>query len=164
MHTRTRFALLIALALGAAACRQPDGPIPTPSREQRNEIGDIARDMQNLVNRDAEAPADLANDINKYGQTEEAVAQSQELARRLVAALPGARLDDATADRVAHTLWLALTATELSTRQVDALEAELTQLLTSAGVPQERAESVAQQLGEVQREVTNNPKRWYQLF
>ena len=72
MQTFVRIALVLALAFSAAACRQADGPVPVPTRDQTNEIGDIARDMLSVVNKDAQAGEDLKSDLGKYGQNAEA--------------------------------------------------------------------------------------------
>lgn len=164
MQTLIRCALVAALVASATACRQSDGAAPTPTEDQRNEIGDLARDMINLVNKDPEAPKDLENDIVKYGETDEAVEQAQELTRRLIDALNVARLEEQTAQRLAHSLWVGVTATQYSQRQVEALQADVKSILLSTGVTDQGAEAVAQQLGAVQKEITNNPKRWYQVF
>jgi hypothetical protein len=164
MFPSTRLALLLALALLAPGCRQADGPLPQPANEQTNEIGDIARDMANVVNKDPQGPEDLKGDLAKYANNDDARVRIDALADNLVQALGSARLDDATAQRLAHTLWVGITATELSERQVEVLERELKGILSSAGVPDDRAQPVADRLGAVQEVVTLNPKRWYQVF
>jgi len=163
MKTLVRGALIAAL-LGGAACRQPDGRTPIPTADQQNEIGDIARDLLNLVNNDREAPGDLASDLQKYTEEDAGLDQSKELTRRLIEGLEGARLDEPTAEQLARTLWVGLTARDYSNRQVDALKTELTAVLTKAGVPANRAQPIAEQLGAVQQAITTNPKRWYQVF
>lgn len=164
MLLSTRLAVALVLGLAAAGCRQPDGQAPTPTADQTNEIGDIARDMINVVNKDPQGPEDLRADLSKYGQDAEATAQIDAFARQLTGALADARLDDATAERLAKTLWVAVTARDLSARQIDALEQELEDVLASAGVPEERAQPIANRLDEMQRAITDNPKRWYQVF
>jgi hypothetical protein len=156
--------LAVAVTLGCSGCRQPDGRMPTPVRDQSNEITDVARDMINIVNKDPQAPEDLRSDLSKYGDNASAVAKANELAKAVAAALPGARLEDETANQLARTLWVGLTATELSERQVDTLKRDVKATLASAGVEEGRAQPVADKLGEVQSVVTKNPKRWYQLF
>jgi hypothetical protein len=163
MRTWTTLSLAALLAL-AAGCRQPDGPTPAPTPDRQNEIRDLAKDMINVINSDPEAPGDLADDISRYAPNPEASEASRELARRLADALPSARLDDPTAQRLAHSIWVGLTATELSARQVDVVKTDVRGILQGAGVAEPQAESVAQQLGVVQEEITNNPKRWYQVF
>jgi hypothetical protein len=164
MQRLSRFALALVLTVGAAACRQADGPIPQPARDQTNEIGDIARDMINVVNKDPQAGDDLRSDLSKYGQNKEASAKASELAVQIAQALPGARLDDATAQKLAHTMWIGVTAKQLSERQIGALQKDLKDTLTLAGVEESRAQPVADKLGEVQKATSENRRRWYQMF
>jgi hypothetical protein len=138
--------------------------MPTPTTDRTNEIGDIARDMANVVNKDPQAPQDLRDDLARYAQSEDATAPIDNLARDLVPALNTARLDDATAQRLAHTLWVGLTARDLSERQVGVLQRELKGILTQAGVADDRAQPVADRVADVQKVITSNPKRWYQVF
>ncbi len=159
-----RLVLVVTLVLCAAACRQADGPMPTPSADQNNEIGDIARDMVNVVNKDPQAAEDLRSDLSKYGTDAEETAQIDALAQEMAKVLDGARLDDQTAQRLASTLWITVTAKQLSTRQVDGLGREVKNALASAGVAEDRAQPIANRLGDVQRVITDNPKRWYQVF
>lgn len=154
-------AVLVAAVL---ACRQADGPAPTPTPDQSNEIADISRDMMNVVNKDPQAPDDLRSDLMKYSPNEAASREIAQLARDLTQALASARLEDQTAQRLAQTLWLGLTAKDFSERQIEALEAELKTVLASAGVTEERAQPIADRLGEVQKAITDNPRRWYQVF
>ena len=145
-------------------CRQADGPIPAPNREQSNEIGDIARDLMNVASKDAQAPEELVNDIGKYGTNDEAVAQMNALAREVAQALSGARLDEQTAQAFARVLWVGVTARELSERQIETLERDVKTTLAPTGVPEERAQSIANRLSAVQKTITANPRRWYQVF
>jgi hypothetical protein len=167
MSTSVRPALLalpLALSLCLSGCRQADGPTPTPNREQTNEIGDIARDLMNAANKDPQAPEELQNDIAKYGSNDEAVQQMNLLAQEVSQALAGARLDDQTAQSLAKTLWLGLAAKDLSERQVETLGRDVKTTLASTGVPEARAQSIADRLSAVQKTITANPRRWYQVF
>jgi hypothetical protein len=62
------------------------------------------------------------------------------------------------------TLWVGLTARELSERQVETLSREVKTALASTGVPENRAQSIADRLSAVQKSITANPRRWYQVF
>lgn len=162
---RLRFlALPLALSFSLAGCRQADGPTPTPNREQANEIGDITRDLMNVANKDPQAPEELRTDIVKYGSHDEATQQMNALAQEIAQTLAGARLDDLTAQSLATTLWVGLTARELSERQVEALGREVKTTLASTGVPEDRAQSIVNRLSAVQKTITANPRRWYQVF
>jgi hypothetical protein len=164
MRSLWRFVLLVVVAASAAACRQSDGPIPTPNREQNNEIGDIARDLINVANKDPQAPDELRSDLAKYAQNAEAEQRMRELADAVLQAVAGARLDPQSAENVAGKLWLGLNARDLSERQVKALGEEMTRALASTGVPEDRAQSIGDRLGAVQKTITANPRRWYQVF
>jgi hypothetical protein len=164
MPTAVRIALALTLCVAAGGCRQPDGPLPTPARDQSNEIGDIARDLMNVANKDPQAPEELKSDLSKYGHTEEAVAQINALSNDLAQAIGAARLEEQTAQSLAKTLWVGLNGRELSERQVDVLEREVKGVLAPTGVPEARAQAIADRLGEVQKVITNNPRRWHHVF
>ena len=164
MPTSVRLVLVLALSLVVCGCRQADGPTPTPTREQSNEIGDITRDLINVANKDPQAPEELRTDIAKYGSNDEAVQQMNGLAQEVSQALAGARLDEQAAHNLANTLWVGLTARDLSERQVETLGRDVKTALASTGVPEDRAQSIANRLSAVQKTVTANPRRWYQVF
>jgi hypothetical protein len=73
-------------------------------------------------------------------------------------------LSEQAAQQLAHDLWLAVSAREMSERQVEALQMDLQTVLVSAGVPEANVAPVLEQVEEVQRLVTNRPKRWYEFF
>jgi hypothetical protein len=164
MPTFVRIVFVLALSLVGGGCRQADGPTPTPTREQANEIGDITRDLINVANKDPQAPDELRTDIAKYGSNAEAVQQMNGLAQEVSQALAGARLDEQAAQSLASTLWVGLTARELSERQVEALGRDVKTALASTGVPEDRAQSIANRLSAIQKTITANPRRWYQVF
>jgi hypothetical protein len=157
-------ALPCALPFLLGGCRQADGPTPTPNREQANEIGDIARDLINVSNKDPQAPEELRTDMAKYGTNDAAIQQMNGLAQEVSQALAGARVDEQAAQSLATTLWVGLTARELSERQVETLSREVKTALASTGVPENRAQSIADRLSAVQKSITANPRRWYQVF
>jgi hypothetical protein len=138
--------------------------MPTPTADQRNEIRDIAQDMINVTNKDQSGAADLANDVGKYIDEGEAAEHVASFTRELAGVLSTARLDDQSAERLAHSIWVGLTATELSERQVETVENDVERSLTSAGVASDRANAVAQHIGRIQETITDNPRRWYQVF
>ena len=149
-----------------SACRQADGPVPTPSADRRSEIGDISRDIQSIASgRDPQAPEDLADDLRRYTEDRQSATSAvTELSRRAAAALAGREVPEQAAQQLAHHFWLAISARELSDRQVESLQNDVQALLVSVGAPQDRAQQVAAQVGEVQRAVTDRPRRWYELF
>ena len=82
------YAVILAVALPLAACRQADGPMPASTAATANEIGDISRDLQNLASGSPEGPKDLSDDIGHYAEdTNGGQAAAAELSRRLGEAL-----------------------------------------------------------------------------
>lgn len=156
-------ALVLALALGAG-CRQADGPAPAPTTDQTNEIGDIARDLLNVAGNDAQAPEDLRSDLTKYAPDRDAAARVDELSREVSRAIAGTRLDERQAQELAHKLWLALTARQFSDRQVETLQKELKTILSALGITEDRAQPIVAKVSDVQKSITENPRRWYQVF
>jgi hypothetical protein len=164
MKSHVTHIIVLAAAVSVGACRQADGPIPTPNESTQNEIGDISRDLQAVAARDSQAPLDLAHDLRKYSDRSSVQPAIDELSSRTARVIAGSKLTAQTADRLAHNLWIAVAARKMSQRQVEALQNDLHALLVSAGVAEERAEPVAAQVEEVQRLVTTRPKRWYEFF
>jgi hypothetical protein len=165
MTSRVRGALLIVLSLVAAGCRQPDGPMPTPNQNVQDDLVDIGRDLMYIATgSDPAAPQDLSADLRKYVTRDEAMPVVEELSRRTAGAVANTKLPEQTAQRLAHTLWVAIAAREMSDRQVEALQNDTQSMLISVGVADEPAAQVAAQLGEVQRVVTDRQRRWYEWF
>lgn len=165
MKFHARYALLIALALTLGACRQADGPMPTPSPGVQEELKDVTQDLRNVAAaRDPQAPEDLVHDLRKYVRRSSAAPAVDELSRRAARALAGSTLTEQAAQRLAHDLWTAIEAREISDRQRESLQNGVQSLLMSVGVAEEGAQQVAAQVGEVQRQVTDRPRRWYEWF
>ena len=158
--------VLVAVTLvSVSACRQADGPVPTPSAETQEELVDVARDLQYVASgRDPEARTYLAADLRKYARRVSARPVVEELAQRTSTAVAGINLAEQDAQRLTHNLWLSVAAREISERQVEGLQGDMQALLLSIGAPQDRAEQVVAQVGEVQRAVTDHLRRWYELF
>jgi hypothetical protein len=164
MKSRAR-TIVFMLPLLLAACRQADGPMPEATGEVPNRLADISRDLQAVARGDAQARQDLADDVTVFVDEEQDRRQAVgELSRRAADVVSGSRLTEQSAQRLAQQLWTAAAARELSQRQVETLQGEMHALLVEVGVPEDRAENVATQVGEVQRLVTSRPKRWYEVF
>ena len=164
MILRMRVGVVVGAVLMVSGCRQPDGPVPTPNDNVQEELVDVSRDLQNIAaGRDPEALQDLAADLSKYaGPT--AKPTVEELSRRTASAVAGTELTEQAAQRLTHNLWLAITARDISERQIESLQNDTQSLLMSIGVAEDPAHEVALQVGEVQRAVTDRPRRWYELF
>jgi len=165
MRSRARYVLVVIVGLSVGACRQADGPIPSPSQNVQEELVDVTHDLENVASaRDPQAPRDLADDLRKYAHEPSNEPAVDELSLRVAKALAGINVDEQAAQRLTHMLWLSAEARELSERQIEVLQNDVQSLLISVGVAQENADLVAAQVGEVQVAVTERPRRWYELF
>ena len=165
MKSCARYVVIVIAGLSLGACRQADGPIPAPNQTVEGELVDVTHDLQNIAaSRDPQAPKDLADDLRKYTFRSDAEPAVDQLSQRTATVLPGVELTEQAAQRLAHNLWLSVTALELSERQVETLQNDVQSLLMSVGVADENAEQVAAQVGEVQSAVTDRSRRWYELF
>jgi hypothetical protein len=164
MRSTVRFVLIPAAVLSLAACRQADGPIPTPNLATQNEIDDLSRDLLGVVSRVDQSDRNLADGLHKYTENPDILPAFDELARRTSSVVAGSRLSQTAAQQLAHALWLTVAAREMSGRQVEALQTEMQAVLIAAGVPEPDAQPVVAQVGEVQRLVTARPKRWYEFY
>jgi hypothetical protein len=164
--TRTSaYVFVVAVALSLAACRQADGPLPPATGTVPNELGDISRDLQNLASGNAEGPKDLADDIGHYAEgTSGGQAAAAELSRRLGQALTGKTFTLAQALPLAHSCWASVASRQLSEKQVENLQNDMTSQLMSLGVQEQQAQNVAAQVGVVQQAVTARHRRWYELL
>ena len=165
MSSCPRGLLIVVLALFLGGCRQADGTIPTPNEASQEELVDVARDLQNVATgRDPNGPQDLADDLGKYTEKATARTRIDELSARTAKAIAGRDLADQDAQRLAHNLWVSVSARDLSERQVESLQNDMQAHLVSIGVGEESAQQVAAQVGEVQSSVSLRPRRWYELF
>ena len=157
-------AFIVIISLGVAACRQADGPMPAAEGEVPNRLVDISRDLMSVSRGDTQAQQDLAEDLRVFVDRKEAIPAANELARRTSDVVAGKTLDDQNAERLAHHLWTAAAARDMSQRQVESLQNDLHALLVSVGVPEDNALNVASQAGEVQKLVTTRARRWYEFY
>lgn len=139
--------------------------MPAPNSNVQEDLADIGRDLTYIATgSDPAAPQDLAADLRKYVTRDVATPVVEELSTRTASAVANKKLPEQTAQRLAHTLWMAIAAREMSQRQVETLQNDTQSLLMSIGVADEQAEHVAMQVGEVQRVVTDRVRRWYEWF
>jgi hypothetical protein len=165
MNRRALNLLCVCGVLFLAACRQPDGPLPIETEDDPNRLVDVTRDLLNMAGGDANAPQEFADDVKVWGTTSSAPwEEGDELARRLAAALKGKDLSEQSAAQLARQIWLAAAGRQLSSRQVGRLQTDIRMLLVSVGVAEDAADSVAEQISEVQDAVTTKRRWWFQLF
>ena len=147
----------------ATGCRQPDGPIPTRTADEQNEVGDVSRDILALAGGDASAAEDLAQDLATLGPHETGRAAAPDMARRLQAALRGRSVSEQQAMRLADQMYLTFGADKLSGRQVTEIQQNVRALLTEVGAPAETIEPAVEQVATAQALVNTAPRRWWQL-
>ncbi len=165
MRLRAHVVLIVIMGLSLGACRQADGPMPTPSEDVQEELDDVMRDLQNVASgRDPQARQDLADDLRKYTDVPSTEPAVDELSGRTATVLAGVDLAEQAAQRLAHSLWLSVVARELSERQMETLQDDVLSLLMAEGIAEDSAQLVAAQIGEVQGAVGARPRRWYELF
>ncbi len=161
----TAIAFVALLSLGLSACRQADGPLPERSSSNRqDDIEDIGKDILNVVGKDANGPAEMTEDLQKFAQTPEAGAKVNELAGKLKQVLPGITLTPPEAQQLAEKLWQGISATEITGRQVEVLQDEVKVSLVNAGVPESEALATVAVLTDIQKATTKRVRRWYELF
>jgi len=158
-------ALVLVVAL-TAACRQPDGSLPPLDEQDTNRISDLAHDLQAIAGGDVSAHKDFAQDLVVFVDPHAQEAQTTVLgfAGRLAEAVASAKLTEQSAQQLAHTTWSLVGATEMSDRQIRAMQVELRTQLSASGVGQERVDAIAAEIPTVQRAVTTRPRRWFEVL
>lgn len=167
MSSRLFVVVCVAVAFAAAGCRMADGPLPTPSGEDLNRLDDLRRDVGNVVGGHEEAKKDFADDLLvfiKPGVKPEAPAAINELARLISDAAVAAQLKEAALPPLLKQVWTAVAARELSEKQVTVLQADVKTTLTGLGVAEPAAQSISNQIGTVQKAVTDRERRWFEVF
>jgi hypothetical protein len=141
--------------------------MPMPSSEDLNRLDDLRRDVGNVVAGHAEAKQDFTDDLLVFvtpGTKPEAPAAISELARLVADAAQSAQLKEAALPPLLKQVWTAVAARELSEKQVTALQADVKTTLTGLGVAEPAAQSVSNQIGTVQKAVTDRARHWYEVF
>jgi hypothetical protein len=157
--------LCIAGASAAAGCRQADGSLPAERVDDQDRIRDVSRDLLNLAGGDAKAQGEFADDLKVWGTTSnDPWPPGDELAKRMAAALKGKKLTEEAAAQLARQLRIAAEGGDLSNRQVDRLQEDITGQLVAIGVSSDAAEEVADQIEEVQDAVKTRRRWWFQVF
>jgi hypothetical protein len=162
----SRIVFVVAVAVASAAmsgCRQPDGAVPKQDEEQVNRTADLSRDLQNVARGDQNAVNDLADDLQVIGRLPAPPERVRELAGALQTALAGKTISDEAARRLADSLFVVMAARQLSERQVETLQTEITIQAKAAGADDARAANIANAVARLQGDVTANRKRWYQF-
>jgi hypothetical protein len=167
MILRLPAVLCVAVALSAAGCRMADGPMPMPGKEDLNRLDDLRRDLGDVVAGHPEAKKDFADDLLVFVNAEkkpDAPAAINELARLIGDATIAGQIKEAAMPPLLKQVWVALAGRELSEKQVTTLQADIKTTLTGLGVPEPPAQAVSNQIGTVQKAVTERKRRWYEVF
>jgi hypothetical protein len=152
------------IVFGLAGCRQPDGRLPSKVGEQFNKTEDISRDLQNLAGKATGAISDLHEDLGTMGPATPPADLSNQLASALDGALAGRKLSDQDARRLADTLFVVVTARDLSRKQIEQLGTDLGAELKKLGVQDPAVERVTTAAYKLQAAMTTNVKRWYHVL
>jgi hypothetical protein len=155
-------ACVVVVVAVSPACKQPDGPIPQPTPEEQNEIGDLSRDLLAVAGGDTQAVQDLRDDLVNVGPSERGARFVPEMAARFGRALSGRTLTEEQARTLAHQMYLTFAATALSTKQIDKIQEDVRAQLTQIGAPPDAIEQVTAQIEAVQMELTTSQRRWWQ--
>jgi hypothetical protein len=165
MRTNRVVPVIVAVVLlGISGCRQPDGSMPKPDEEQVDRIQDLSRDLQNLASGNADAPMELGDDLTVISRMPVPEARVKELVQALQASLRGKTLSDEAAHRLAESMFLVMSARQLSDRQIENLQTEITDQVKALGADEAAATQVAAVAGTLQGEVRTTRRRWYQWF
>ncbi len=157
-------AMVVALALGAAGCKQADGPLldaATPDRV--GDMGDIGKDLMAIQAKDPSGAPDFIEDLSKLCPEKAGEEPSRKLATQVASAVQaGGKLTMPDAVKLGTALWQTVAAREISLSQAKALRKDVNQILTSAGAAD--TDPVLDQMAVVQKAVTRRQARWYEFF
>ena len=167
MTSRAFIVLCLAAACAAAGCRMADGPMPMPSAEDTNRLDDLRRDLGDVVAGNAEGRKNFADDLLVFVDVSEkpdAVPAINDLARQIAEAAAATQMKEAAAPPLLRQVWTAVAARELSEKQVTQLQADVRTTLGGLGVAEPMAQAISNQVGTVQKAVTNRQRRWFEVF
>ena len=154
----------VVLMVWTSACRQPDGTMPMPDPEQVDRIEDLSRDLQNIAQGNGDAPQELGDDLQVISRMPVPEQRVKELVQALQASLRGKTLSEEAARRLAESMFVVMSARELSDRQIKNLQTEITNQVKALGADEAAATQVATVAGTLQGEVRTTRRRWYQWF
>ena len=158
------FALVVVAALGAAGCKQGDGPVPAKINDVPNRLGDLQRDLAAVVGGEQQAIQDLTDDLLVFTDEPQGKDATKALAMTVCSVLVKRSVNDETQAKIVNLLWTSVAARELSERQVDALKDDMRNTLLAVGVTQPDANLAAGRVGVVQNLVTQRTRRWYERY
>lgn len=152
---------MLVVMVSSAGCRQPDGPIPSPTGEQANETADVARDLLSVAAGQPDAVRELNDDLYDWGDPAPPPLLVDRLTKTLATALSGKSPSEAAAQELANVLFVVRRARELSPRQIEQVRAELRAALAKAGASDGPVSNVSVAAYDLQTTITQNRRRWY---
>jgi len=144
-----------------------DGPLPASSDDVDNRLNDLRRDLGDVVAGREEARKDFTDDLMVFvdtGDKPDAIPAINDFARQIADAAVAAKLPEPKTLPILKVAWTTLAARELSEKQVTALQAEMRTTLIGLGIPEVSAQTITNQVGTVQKAVTDRSRRWYEVF
>lgn len=165
---RVGLVVLWACLAVTASCRMADGPVPdAKASDVPNRVGDLARDLGNVAAGHDEARLDFMEDLFVLVDFEDAPAAEapiRELGEQVMDVMVSTKASEAAVVPLLEQVYVTLTARQLSTNQVKALQADVQGSATQLGVDDVKARALAAQVGIVQQAVTERHRRWYEVF
>ena len=150
-----------------AACRQPDGPMPSTDEDVPDRQTEIARDLLNVAGLDdPSVVGELRDDLVYFAEDsgDEAAQSAVQLATALSETLRGIELTEEDAMQLAEELWLVVAAQNYSEVQLASVQDEVRRQLTSIGIPEGDVQVVMDQVVATQTAVTLRERRWWEWF
>lgn len=163
MSVRATVLLVMGVSIAVAAC-QSDSPLPQEQGEIPGRLGDLTRDLLSVAAHVPEARQEFVEDLGSFADDRIGEHAATTFGGKLADAVEQSRLTERTARQLAHTSWIAISATELSDRQVKATSEELKAQLVAAGAPAPVSEAAAAEVASMQKVIGTRPRRWYELF
>ena len=141
-----RLVIVVCLCALVGACRMADGPLPDPKEpEAANELGDLGRDVANVLAGDPQGRQDFTEDLLGFADLT-------------------TKPSEAAAAPLLEQLYVAVSARQLSEGQIKALEENVQAAASGMGLDDVKARALSAQAGIVQQAVTERHRRWYEVF
>ena len=162
MHVRAHL-LVVALALMVSAC-QSDGKLPQEQGEIPGRLSDFSRDLLSVAAHVPQARQEFVEDLQSFADNKVGEHAANTFGLKLADAVEETKLTEESARQLARTSWVAVSATELSDRQVTNTGNDLKAQLLAAGASADRSEAAAAEVTSLQKVVRTRTRRWYELF
>jgi hypothetical protein len=162
MPVRAPF-LVLVVTLALSAC-QADGPLPQEQGEISSRLSDLTRDLLSVAARVPQARQEFVDDLQSFADDKVGEHAANTFGVKLADAVEGTPLTEESARQIAHTSWIAVSASDLSDRQVTSTGNDLKAQLVAAGASADRSQAAAAEVTNVQKVVRTRTRRWYELF